>query len=58
VSAVVAPGTDPWGYPTGGEEKNYGNFLDDVRTANLQWLKLQLKPSDRAVLAHPAKPKD
>jgi hypothetical protein len=58
VSAVVAPGTDPWGYPTGGEEKNYGNFLDDVRTANLQWLKLQPKPSDRAVLAHPAKPKD
>jgi hypothetical protein len=40
VSAVVAPGTDPWGYPTGGEEKNYGNFLDDVRTANLQWLSI------------------
>ena len=40
VSAVVAPGADPWGYPTGGEEKNYGDFLDAVRTANLQWLSI------------------
>jgi Putative Ig domain len=40
VSAAVAPGADPWGYPTGGEEKNYGNFLDAVRAANLSWLKI------------------
>lgn len=33
--AIIATGTDPWGYPTGGEAANYGDFLDAVRTANL-----------------------
>jgi hypothetical protein len=37
VSAGVTLGKDQWGYPTGGEEKNYGDFLDSVRMSNLQW---------------------
>jgi hypothetical protein len=27
-------GTDPWGYPTGGEEATYGDFLSGVTAAN------------------------
>lgn len=34
--AVVARGTDPWGYPTGGEERDYGDFLSPVINANMQ----------------------
>ena len=34
--AVIAVGTDPWGYRTGGETKNYGNFLGAVTQANAQ----------------------
>ena len=44
--AVIAAGTDAWGYATGGEQKNYGNFLDTVRSANqtlFQNLVTQLK---------------
>jgi hypothetical protein len=40
-SAVINRGVDQWGYPTGGEEKNYGDFLDSVRAANLQWLSVR-----------------
>jgi len=40
VSSTTTMGADPWGYATGGEEKNYGDFLDTVRTTNLQWLKV------------------
>ena len=32
--AVRAPGKDPWGFPTGGEERDYGDFLSGVRRAN------------------------
>ena len=32
--AIIASGVDPWGYPTGGEERNYGEFLSWVMTAN------------------------
>jgi hypothetical protein len=32
--ARVARGKDPWGYPTGGEEKDYGNFVGPVTAAN------------------------
>ncbi len=32
--AVVAAGTDPWGYKTGGEEKDYGDFLGSVTQVN------------------------
>lgn len=32
--AIVPPGTDAWGYATGGEERNYGDFLSAVRQAN------------------------
>jgi hypothetical protein len=32
--AVRAPGTDPWGYTTGGEEKDYGDFISSVRAAH------------------------
>ncbi len=31
---VSAPGADAWGYATGGEHVNYGNFLGAVTTAN------------------------
>jgi hypothetical protein len=34
VEAVIAPGVDPWGYPTGGEVGNYGDFLTSVISAN------------------------
>lgn len=32
--AVRAPGKDPAGYPTGGEERDYGDFLSLVRQTN------------------------
>jgi hypothetical protein len=32
--AVVTPGIDLWGYPTGGEDANYGDFLTAVAQAN------------------------
>jgi hypothetical protein len=32
--AVVAPGVDPWGYRTGGEQRDYGDFLSWVKAAN------------------------
>ncbi len=32
--AVIAPGTDQYGYPCGGEQGNYGNFLDSVTQSN------------------------
>ncbi len=44
LEAVVADGTDPWGYPTGGEQENYGDFLSDVTTAHDQ-VCFQLGPS-------------
>jgi len=37
VEDIIAPGTDPWGYPTGGESANYGDFLTSVEAANKQW---------------------
>jgi Bacterial Ig domain len=36
VEAAVTAGTDPWGYPTGGEERNYGDFLSFVASAHAQ----------------------
>lgn len=32
--AVIAAGTDPWGYPTGGEKADYGDFLSHVVRTN------------------------
>ena len=32
--AIIATGTDQWGYPTGGETANYGDFVDSVQSAN------------------------
>ena len=32
--AVIAPGTDQYGYPCGGEVANYGDFLDSVTQSN------------------------
>jgi len=32
---VVAGGRDSWGYPTGGEERDYGDFITGVRAANI-----------------------
>jgi hypothetical protein len=31
---VIAVGEDAWGYPTGGEKSNYGDFLSRVTRAN------------------------
>ncbi len=36
--ASTDAGKDAWGFKTGGEERNYGDFLTDVRNANLQLL--------------------
>jgi hypothetical protein len=36
--AVRAAGRDAWGYPTGGEERDYGDFISSVRHANLSAL--------------------
>ena len=33
--AVTAPGKDSWGFPTGGEDKNYGNFIDQATQTNV-----------------------
>jgi hypothetical protein len=32
--AVRAPSTDQWGYPCGGEDRDYGDFLSSVKQAN------------------------
>ena len=32
--ALIAPGIDAWGFPTGGEVQNYGDFLSFARNAN------------------------
>jgi hypothetical protein len=32
--ATFAPGKDPWGFKTGGEARNYGNFVGAVQYAN------------------------
>jgi hypothetical protein len=34
VEGGVAKGIDAWGYPTGGEEKNYGDFIGPAREMN------------------------
>jgi hypothetical protein len=34
--AVTGAGTDPWGHETGGEDRNYGDFLSSVAKANRQ----------------------
>ncbi|MGH9396989.1 MAG: Ig domain-containing protein [Terriglobia bacterium] len=36
--AVRQRGADSWGFTTGGEKSNYGDFLDSVRNANLKAL--------------------
>ncbi len=38
VEAGIAPGVDAWGYRTGGEEKNYGDFLGPARAVNFSIL--------------------
>jgi hypothetical protein len=34
--AVVRHGRDRWGYPTGGEQRNYGDFLSRATSANIE----------------------
>ena len=34
--AVQAKGKDPWGFTTGGEDRNYGDFLSTVRNTNFE----------------------
>ncbi len=43
--AVVARGRDDWGFPTGGEERNYGDFISAVRRTNLAILQ-SLRPDE------------
>jgi hypothetical protein len=38
-AAIIAPGKDQWGFATGGEDRNYGNFLDEVTLTNLNTVK-------------------
>lgn len=38
VADIVASGTDAWGYASGGEASDYGNFLEPATQANLQVL--------------------
>jgi len=38
IEAGMAPGVDAWGYPTGGEEKNYGDFIGPARAINFSVL--------------------
>lgn len=38
-AAIAAPGTDQWGFPIGGEDRNYGNFLGEVTQTNLNTVK-------------------
>ncbi|MHB8383585.1 MAG: hypothetical protein ACYDC3_14755 [Candidatus Binataceae bacterium] len=33
-ATIAGNGKDQWGYPTGGEADDYGDFIDDVTTAN------------------------
>jgi hypothetical protein len=37
-SAVIKPGVDKYGYPTGGERADYGDFISHVIRANALWL--------------------
>jgi hypothetical protein len=39
-SAVRTSRTDAWGYGVGDEEKNYGDAIDYVKKANVQWFVL------------------
>jgi len=36
---VQAPGLDPWGYATGGELKDFGDFISAVKAANVGWIR-------------------
>jgi hypothetical protein len=38
VSARVQAGVDAWGFPTGGEERDFGDFISFVKRANARWL--------------------
>ena len=38
-AATIALGTDQWGFATGGEDRNYGDFLDEVTQTNLSTVK-------------------
>ncbi|HXN24645.1 MAG TPA: hypothetical protein VOA41_18065, partial [Candidatus Dormibacteraeota bacterium] len=41
-SAIITPGTDAFGYPTGGERVNYGDFVTAAKAANLNVYKTLL----------------
>ena len=36
-SAAITVRKDPWGFPTGGEERNYGDAIDYVKSGNSLW---------------------
>ena len=35
-AAVRSAGTDQWGFHTGGEDQDYGDFLSTVRSTNFE----------------------
>ena len=37
--AVIRRGADRWGYSTGGEARNYGDFLSSVQSANVETMR-------------------
>ena len=53
--AIIAAGIDPWGYPTGGEARDYGNFLSSVIQANAQ---IYTRLSGTVPLSAPTAPKN
>lgn len=49
VEAVQAKGRDPWGFSTGGERRDYGDFLSGVRASNSQiYVRLQDETQEAA----------
>lgn len=56
VESVAAIGTDPQGFPTGGEARNYGNFLSSVIAAHSTILTTLQEALGAYVVAPPAPP--
>jgi hypothetical protein len=40
--AIIATGVDPWGYSTGGEAANYGDFISSVKSTHLNLMQMLL----------------
>ena len=49
--ARIAPGKDPFGFATGGEERDYGDVLTQVKKANHYWIQIA-KPATTKPVNH------